>query len=175
VALAKAVDAALAAEGVEKARRYPTLAFAAEGGIQGENYSTGSGYNYGVASLVAQVNIWDGKAGSARQHQARLERNKLELQLNQVRQQLALDAERAADELRAAIASCRTAERRRAASARAFDLVNRREREGIASQLSFLDARNEFTRAELNLEITRERLLIAAAALDRTTAATSLQ
>lgn len=175
VALSKAIEAASAAEGVEKARRYPTLAFAAEGGIQGENYRTGSGNNYGMASLVAQVNIWDGKAGSARQRQARLERNKLELQLNQVRQQLALDAERSADELRAAIAACRTAERRRAASARAFDLVNRREREGMASQLSFLDARNEFTRAELNLEITRERLLIAAAAFDRATAATPLQ
>jgi outer membrane protein TolC len=174
VALGKAIDAAAAAEGVEKARRYPTLAFAAEGGIQGENYRTGPGYNYGMASLVAQVNIWDGKAGSARQYQARLDRTKLELQLSQARQQLALEAERAGDDLHAAIAACRTAERRREASARAFDMVNRREREGMVGQLSFLDARNEFTRAELNLEIVRERLLIAVAALDRATAATPL-
>jgi outer membrane protein TolC len=173
-ALSKAIDAATAAEGVERARRYPTLAFAAEGGIQGESYRTGHGYNYGMASLVAQLNLWDGKAQSSRQRQARLERAKLELQRDQTRQQLALDAERAADELRAAIGACQTAERRREASARAFEIVSRREREGMASQLSFLDARNEFTRAELNLEIVRQRLLIAVAALDRATAATPI-
>jgi len=174
VALTKAIDAAAAAEGVERARRYPTLAFAAEGGIQGESYRTGHGYNYGMASLVAQVNVWDGKALSSRERQARLERSKLELQRDQTRQQLALDAERAADELRAAIGACQTAERRREASSRAFEIVSRREREGMASQLSFLDARNEFTRAELNLEIIRQRLFIAVAALDRATAATPL-
>jgi len=174
VALSKAIDAATAAEGVERARRYPTLALAAEAGIQGENYRTGRGYNYGMASLVGQVNIWDGKALSSRQRQARLERTKLEIQRDQARQQLALDADSAADELRAALAACQTAERRRVASARAFEIVSRREREGMASQLSFLDARNEFTRAELNLEIVRQRLLIAVAALDRATAATPL-
>ena len=174
LALNKAIDAATAAEGVERARRYPTLAFAAEGGIQGESYRTGHGYNYGMASLVAQMNIWDGKAISSRQRQARLERFKLELQRDQTRQQMSLEAERAADELRAAIGACQTAERRRDASARAFEIVSRREREGMASQLSFLDARNEFTRAELNLEIVRQRLLIAVASLDRATAATPL-
>jgi outer membrane protein TolC len=174
LALTKAIDAAAAAEGVERARRYPTLAFAAEGGVQGENYRTGHGYNYGMASLIAQVNVWDGKALSSRQRQARLERSKLELQLERARQQMALDAERSIDELRAAIAACQTAERRREASARVFEIVNRREREGLASQLSFLDARSEFTRAELNLEVVRQRLLIAVAALDRATAATPL-
>ena len=174
LALNKAIDAATAAEGVERARRYPSLVLAAEGGIQGENYRTGNGYNYGMASLVAQMNIWDGKALSSRQRQTRLERTKLELQLGQARQQMALEAERASDELRAAIAACQTAERRREASARAFEIVSRREREGMASQLSFLDARSEFTRAELNLEVVRQRLLIAVAALDRATAATPL-
>ena len=174
LALNKAIDAATAVEGVARARRYPSLVLAAEGGIQGENYRTGNGCNYGMASLVAQMNIWDGKALSSRQRQTRLERTKLELQLGQARQQMALEAERASDELRAAIAACQTAERRREASARAFEIVSRREREGMASQLSFLDARSEFTRAELNLEVVRQRLLIAVAALDRATAATPL-
>ncbi len=175
LALRKAIDAALSAEGVERARRYPTLALAAEGGLQGENYRTGHGYNYGMASLVAQVNLWDGKAATVRQRQARLERSKLEIQLNQTKQQLELEAERATDEWRAAVAACRTAERRRVASARAFEIVSRREREGMASQLSFLDVRSEFTRAELNFEIVRQRLLIAVASLDRTMAATPVR
>jgi len=174
LALNKAIDAATAAEGVERARRYPSLMLAAEGGLQGENYRTGGNNNYGMASLVAQVNIWDGKALASRERQARLERSKLELQLGQTRQQMALEAERSGDELRAALAACRTAERRREASARAFEIVSHREREGMASQLSFLDARSEFTRAELNLEVVRQRLLIAVAALDRATAATPL-
>jgi len=172
VALRKAVEAASATEGVARARRYPTLALAAEGGIQGENYRTGRGYNYGMASLVAQVNLWDGKAATARQRQVRLEKSKIELQQSQTKQQMELDATRAADEWSASLAACYTAERRRDASARAFDIMSRREREGMAGQLAFLDARSEFTRAELNLEIVRQRLLIATAALDRATAAT---
>jgi outer membrane protein TolC len=173
-ALRQAVQAATAATGMERAKRYPTLALAAEGGIQGEQYRTGSGYNYGMASLVAQWNVWDGRAASVRENQANLERKKLELQYEQTRLQLALEAERSLDDLRAAVAACRTAERRREASARAFDMVSRRERVGMENQLTFLDARSELTRSELNLQIIRQRLLIAAAAYDRATARTPL-
>jgi N-methylhydantoinase B len=47
-------------------------------------------------------------------------------------------------------------------------------REGVVNQLNFLDARNELTRAELNLEITRQRLFTAATEWDRAAALTPL-
>lgn len=174
VALQKAVDATAALEAVEKGRQGPTLSLAVEGGIQGEEYRTGSGYNFVQGSLVAEANLWDGRERRNAVRVARLERRKAELQLEQARQQLALEVQRAADELTAAIAGLETATRRRAASAKAFDIVRLREREGMDTQLTFLDARNELTGAELNLVITQQRLLVAAAALDRAAALSPL-
>jgi outer membrane protein TolC len=106
--------------------------------------------------------------------QARLVRRRAELELEQTRRQLALQLARAADNLRAAATGYRAAEARQRALARAFEIVAGREREGVVNQLNFLDARNELTRAELNLEITRQRLFTAAAEWDRAAALTPL-
>jgi outer membrane protein len=172
--LRKAIKAAEAAEGAERARLYPSLGLAVEGGTQGERYNTGKGYNYVQGSLVAEVNIWDGRERRSGMQLARLDKRKLELQLAGARQLISLEIMQAADELRAAAAACASAARRRDASAKAFEIVSKREVEGLASQLNFLDARNELTRAELNLEITGQHLLISAATLDRAAALTPL-
>ena len=63
---------------------------------------------------------------------------------------------------------------KRAAATRAFEIVSARDREGLANQLAFLDARQTLTAARLNLEITRQRLFLAAARIDRATAASPL-
>lgn len=174
VALQKNVDAAAALEAVERSRQGPTLSLAVEGGIQGEDYRTGSGYNYVQGSVVAEANLWDGKERRNAIRSARLELKKAQLQLADARQQLSLEVQRAADDLTAAVAGLETATRRRAASAKAFEIVRLREREGMDTQLTFLDARNELTGAELNLAITQHRLLVAAAALDRAAALSPL-
>ena len=173
-ALEKAVEAAEAAENAERSRQRPTLGMAVEGGIQGEEYRTGNGHNFVLGSLVAEVNLWDGRERRSAVSVARLERRRLAMQLEETRQQLEVQVERAQDELRAALASLNAAARRREASARVFELVRQREREGLATQLTFLDARNELTQAELNLSITKNRVLIAAAALDRAAALSPL-
>jgi outer membrane protein TolC len=125
-------------------------------------------------SVVAEVNLWDGRQQRGQLTQARLVRRRAELELEQTRRQLALQLARAADNLRAAATGYRAAEARQRALARAFEIVAGREREGVVNQLNFLDARNELTRAELNLEITRQRLFTAAAEWDRAAALTPL-
>lgn len=173
-ALRHAVEAASAGESAVRARLYPSLALAVEGGTQGETYRTGAGANFVQGSLVAEVNLWDGRRQRGELSQARLDRRRAELELEQTRQQLALQLARAQDDLAAATAAYRAAEARREALARAFALVAAREREGLVNQLSFLDARTEHTRAELNAEIVRQRLFTAAAELDRAAALTPL-
>jgi outer membrane protein len=166
-ALIKAVEAAAAAEQAQKSRNRPTLALAIEGGIQGEDYATGPGHNFVMGSVVAEANIWDGRENRSAVRVAQLERKKLEVRFDETRQQLELQLQRAHDDWLAAVAGLETAERRRTASQRAFELVRERQNEGMVTQLSFIDARNELTSAELNLVITQHQLLIAAATLDR--------
>ena len=174
VALRSAAEAAAATEAAVRARLYPTLALAVEGGIQGENYRTGPGANFVQGSLVAEVNVWDGRQQRGQLTEARLDRRRAELALEQTRLQIALQLSRARDDYAAATLAHRAADARRTASGRAFEIVAGREREGLANQLDFLDARTEHTRAELNAEITRQRLFTAAAELDRAAALTPL-
>ena len=170
----QAVKAADAAERAASGARGPTLALAVEGGTQGTGYGAGDREEFVQGSLVAELNIWDGRRQRARVEQARLARRQLELELAAVEDRLELELTRARDEFRAAVAGHRAAMRRGAAAARAFDLVAQREREGLVAQLSFLDARNEFTRAELGRGVARHRLFVAAAALDRVAAISPL-
>lgn len=173
-ALRAAAAEASAAEAAVRARQRPTFAFVADGGIQGSAYRTGPGANYAQASLVGEFNLWDGRQRANEIEVARSQRRKLELRLESVREQLAVELRTAAGELAAARAAFPAADRRTAAATRAFEIVSARDREGLANQLAFLDARQTLTAARLNLEITRQRLFLAAARIDRATAASPL-
>ena len=173
-ALQSAVAATTASEGAARAKLYPTLALAVEGGTQGEEYRIRSGANFVQGSVVGEVNLWDGRQQRSVLKQATLDRRHAEIDLEQTRLQLALQLRRARDEFQAAAASFRAAAAQRVALDRAFSLVAGREREGVANQLTFIDARTERTRAELNEEITRQRLFTAAAELDRAAALSPL-
>lgn len=171
-ALKAAGAEAAAAEAAIRARTRPTFALLVDGGIQGESYRTGSGANYVQASVVGSLNLWDGQQRRGELEIARAQRRQVELRLEAVREQLALEARSATSELTAARAAFPAAQRRMAAAARVFQLVAAREREGLSNQLAFLDARQTHTAAQLNLEITRQRLFLAAARVDRALAAT---
>lgn len=173
-ALRAAAAEASAAEAAIRARQRPTLAFVADGGIQGSAYRTGHGTNYAQASLVGEFNLWDGRQRANEIEIARSQRRKLELRLETVREQLTVELRLAAGELAAARSAFPAADRRTAAATRAFEIVSARDREGLANQLAFLDARQTLTAARLNLEITRQRLFLAAARIDRATAASPL-
>jgi len=173
-ALEQAVVAARASESAVRARSLPTLALAVEGGVQGVSYRTGHDADFVQGSLVGELNIWDGRQRKSQLEQARMARREAELALETARQQLALQLQQAGDDFTAAQAACRAASGRREAASEAFNIVSQREREGLVDQLNFLDARTEFTRAELNHAIIRQRLFIAAAALDRAAAESPL-
>jgi outer membrane protein TolC len=172
--LHESLTAANAVESAARARLYPTVGLAVEGGIQGESYRSGSGANFLQGSLVAEVNLWDGRRQHSAIHQARVDRRRAEIDLEQAQLQLNLQLRQSADEYRAATAALRAAAARRRALDGAFALVAARDREGLANQLSFIDARTERTRAALNEEITRQRLFTAASALDRAAALSPL-
>lgn len=174
-ALHAAVKEAESVEAAVRARSRPTVALVVEGGIQGTSYRTGPGANYSLASLVGELNLWDGKQRSSELALARVQRRRVELRLDVVREQLAVEVRSAVTAFTTARQALPSAERRAAAAQRALEIVTARQREGIADQLAFLNARQTQTAAQLNLEITRLRLLIASAHLDRALASTPLE
>jgi outer membrane protein TolC len=170
----QALAAAVAAEEAVRTKLHPTLSLAVEGGVQGSGYRLDRGSDFVQGSLVAEVNLWDGRQQRGQLTRARLDRRQAELELEETRRQLALQFLRASDDWQAAATGYQAADGRRRAMERAFELVAGRAREGTANQLSFLDARNEFTRAELEAEMARQRLFTAVAELDRAAALTPL-
>lgn len=175
VAVRRALAAAISLEGAAKARRQPTLALGVEGGWQGEDYRLTRGEsNFVAGSLVAEVNIWDGHERRSALARAQVERRRTELQLKDTGDRLALQLQQAREEYAAALAGYGAAKARWTAAERAFEVVRRRDREGLANQLTFLDARSEATRAGLAQAVAQERLLVARAGIDRAAALTPL-
>ena len=175
--IAEADSAARAADaqiGVARAALGPTLALGVDGGIQGEEYATGHGYNYSQASLQLSWKLFDGGANRAAVRAARALARRAAAQRDEIALQIQLEVQQALDRLDTAADSPATAEARSAAARAGFRIASRKRDEGMISQVEFIDARSTLTGAELNLNLTRFALLARQAELEYATAAGSL-
>jgi outer membrane protein TolC len=77
--------------------------------------------------------------------------------------------------LQVASGAVATARDRWEAARRNLELVSRRHAEGMASQIEFIDARTAFTRAGLNLILTRQSYAVRAAELERAAALRTIE
>ena len=132
----------------------PTVSLAIDYGFQGEDYDFGARQDYLVASLVLQWNLFNGGQDRARRAQAVLAAERLRTERRATARQVELEIRTAwasAEVSRQAVA---TAQDRLASAERNYGLVERRHREGAASQVELIDARTAFTSARLNLVLT---------------------
>lgn len=172
--LRHARSAARSAADAVQARKLPTLALAVDAGSQGESYRTGNGSGYAMGSLVLDWNLFDGQQRRSQIAQARIDERQVARQLSAAEQQLALQVQQTRDEFATARTALAAASLRREAARAAYRLVARREAEGLANQLTVLDARNTLTLSELNYVVILSRLATAAADFDRAAALTPL-
>ncbi|MBV6415908.1 MAG: hypothetical protein CMLOHMNK_00431 [Steroidobacteraceae bacterium] len=175
--LAQAGSAARAAEAqvdIARAARKPTLGFGLDGGIQGEDYGTGHGYNYAQATLRVSWKLFDGGASRAAVRGAQALVRRTALERDELAQQVRLEVQQALDRFETAGDSLATAEARADAARAGFRIASRKRDEGVISQVEFIDARSTLTGAELNLNVTRFALLAREADLDYVTSAGAL-
>ncbi len=161
-----AVLASSAAVDVQRSHLLPGVAFALDLGIQGEDYGFVGDRSYYMASVVLQWKLFDGFQERARMQQARLDTRRLQIQREELGRQIALQVQDATDNLDVARRSLQVAEERVRASREGFRRVSRKFEEGMENQIALLDARDAWTRAELNLNITRYDVLIRLAELN---------
>ncbi len=170
----RAVAAARSAIDLAQAARWPTLSLGVDAGAQGERYEFGRGRNFATVSLLLQWSLFDGGARTAELRAARAGERRARSERDELAQQIALEVQQALDRLATTAASLRTAEARAEAARAAFRIASRKRDEGVISQVEFIDARTALNSAELNLNLTRFRLLAQQAELDYATAAGSL-
>ncbi len=158
----------------QRAARQPLVSIGIDGGIQGEDYDFGTGYNYGMASVQLTVPLFDGGAIRSRVDAARAVARQTAVRREETAREIELEVQQALDRLRTATDSLATAEARAEASSAGFRIASSKRDLGAINQVEFLDARNALTGAELNLNLTRFELLSRQAELAYATAVNPL-
>ena len=158
----------------QQAARQPQVSVGIDGGIQGEDYDFGTGYNYGMASVQFTVPLFDGGAIRSRVDAARAIARQAAVRREETARQIELEVQQALDRLRTAMDSLATAEARAEAASAGFRIASSKRDLGAINQVEFLDARNALTGAELNLNLTRFELLSRQAELAYATAVNPL-
>jgi outer membrane protein TolC len=159
---------------IARKQYWPTLSLALDGGVQGEEYRSGDGYDYGTASLVFTWRFFDGGGDRARVREARAAERQAALRQEEIAQQIRLEVQQAFDRLATARDSLGAAQARADAARAAFRIASRKRDEGVINQVEFIDARSTLTRAELNFILTRFDVLARRAELEYATSSGDL-
>ncbi len=133
----------------------PSVALAADYGVQGADYHFDTNHDAAMASVVMSWNLFNGGQDAVRREQASSQRRSMTLRAAEADRQIALDVRTAYDALAVARQATVSASARLDASRRAFTLVDKRFAEGLASHLEWTDARAQLTAAELNVVMAR--------------------
>jgi outer membrane protein TolC len=149
------IRAAEAQERLARAELMPTVAFALDYGVQGQDFEVGLDDDFTVASFVVSWNAFNGGQTRARGRQAALEADRARVQRAELERRIELQVRQTHHAAEVARQAITTAEDRLAAARRTFQLVARKYEEGMSPQVELIDARTTYTRAELNLILTR--------------------
>lgn len=139
-------------------------------GSQAENWKFNSQSRYYLLALQLEVPLFAGNRNKNKIKQSELDVRSARLTLEQVRQQLSLGSNAARNNLRASWKTYTATEKQLEAAASYQRLIERGYREGTNTFIETVDARNQFTQAQLLQAINQYKVLIAAAELERETA-----
>lgn len=139
-------------------------------GSQGTNWEMSRKSTYYMFGVSASIPIYNGSRNQQQVKQTRYELENARLQLDQVSQQLELQRQQALRNTLNARENWETAKVQLEASKEYFALVSGANREGLTSQLEFIDASNQVTNAELFVLIQYQNYLSSLAELERAAA-----
>lgn len=168
------INAAENSKDIAQANFYPGLYFSFDYGYQGEEYKFTNEYDYWMASLVLKWNLFNGFKDEAKAEQSEWDKKKLQAQRDELIKQVNLQLRRALKNYEVAEKSLTTAQLRKEAAEKSFEIMNKKYENGLASQIEYLDAQTELTHASINQVITKYDYKISYAELERTSAMNEL-
>ncbi len=152
---------------INTANFFPTLSLGIDYGFQGNRYDFRSGQDFFTASLVAQWNIFNGFQDDAKRQQAVIETKRLETQLADTENLIALQVRQAHNDVRVAKQAIQNASDRWLAAQKSFELIAKKYEQGKAAQVEYLEARTAYTNAGINEIITRYDYFIKQVEMER--------
>lgn len=140
---------------MNQAGSLPNIMIVADYGIQGEKYRINKDADFGQASAILTWDLFAGFQNRAKIRQAKLQKEMLDQQSEEVRKQIELQVINAMNELKSAQAGIESATSQVKTAREGFRLVKRRYEEGQANLIEFIDARTTLTQAEENVILTK--------------------
>ena len=145
---------------MNQAGALPNVMIVADYGIQGEKYQINKDADFGQASAILTWDLFAGFQNRSKIRQAKLQKEMLDQQTEEVRRQIELQVINALNELNAAQAGIESATSQVKTAREGFRLVKRRYEEGQANLIEFIDARTTLTQAEENVIISKFTYLV---------------
>ena len=150
--------------------KYPEMFTVIDYGFQGEKYSFTKEDDYVLASMILQWDIFSGFQNRNKLSKARVDLDKIKNRRAEVEKMISLEITGAWYEL-AEIRQRLESEKSKVELEReVFRLVSRKNEQGMASQLEYLNARNSMTASEQEYIVTKYELLIAYAVFEKSIA-----
>ena len=152
---------------VRKAEYYPRLSLGAVYGWQGEKLRFDFPHDYWTVSLLLQFNVFDWGARGERVKQVEAQIDNLSYVYDDLRRGIELQVTRAYQNLMTLVEKWNAARQQLKSARENLRITEIQYNQGLASQITYLDAQNELTRAQSNLVIVYYECLSARASLDR--------
>lgn len=173
--LQSAVELNTTALNMKQAFWMPKLSGFVDLGAQAENLKYNNDANYYLIGLQLDMPLFAGFTNRHRIQQSKLDVRNAELNRSLVASQLKMSTQFARNSVSSAYQNYVSAQKQYDASLSYQKLIDKGYKEGVSTFIESIDARNQLTTTQLLLNINRYKVLIAAANLERETAAYSLK
>jgi outer membrane protein TolC len=148
----------------------PKLSSFLDLGSQSSDFIFNSQSRYYFFGLQVDIPIYNGNRNKFKIQQIKFDIQSLELQKTFVTNQLQMVATVAQNNLKSAYAIYHSSQKQLISAKAYFKLIDKGFKEGINSLIEFIDARNQVTTAELQVNISRYKVLSQMAEYERQTA-----
>ena len=142
---------------------------------QGFDFTVDNKSFYYLGGVQLQIPIFSGKRNLYKIELTKLDALTIELTTNNTKNQLDLAASVSKNNASSAYSNYQAAIRQWESSQKYFKLIDKGYREGVNSFIEYLDARNQLTASELQVNITKYKTLAALADYERQTASYSFK
>ena len=144
-------------------------------GTQASSWKYNEDSRYYLVGVQFSLPLFQGFRNNINIRQNKLEIQKTEQQFNNTNRQLELAATHASNQLQTTIQNYQAAQEQLKSAQSYFHLIEKGYQEGVNSLIEFLDARNQFTNSQLQLNLRQLEVLTAQARVERETASYSFQ
>jgi outer membrane protein TolC len=152
---------------LNQSRIIPSVFGAVDYGYQGTKYRFTDEYDYWIASFVLRWELFHGYENRAQVSQAKIGRETLQTRIEETKDQIQLQVIEAYYDLQASEKSIIAANEALKSARKAYEVIDRKFREGQANLIEYIDARTTMTNAEQNLIINRYDYYIKYAEFER--------